>query len=268
MRRYSPLLIALLSGAMLAAFGCREPRGKPGPEPEVPRPDQVVDFATLYKQNCVACHGDNHQPGAAISLANPVFLALAGESNLKGIVTYGVPGKLMPAFGQSAGGMLTEQQVEVLAKGMISTWGKPGILDGQNAPPFEAELNPSAAAGRASYSKYCAACHGANGEGNSDRHVGSIVDASYLALISDQELRNFVIAGAPGMPDWRSDNAGHPLSDQEVTDVVAWVGSHRTSSPVAATSETSGKAGPKPKLHVSAAAAGQDPALKRKEPQP
>ena len=42
----------------LAAAGCHAP-GKPGPEPETPRPEQVLDFATLYRQNCSACHGDN-----------------------------------------------------------------------------------------------------------------------------------------------------------------------------------------------------------------
>src|SRR5271170_353662 len=102
MRRCRSLLILLASGVVLAGLGCENPRGKPGPEPEVPRPDQVLDFATLYKQNCVACHGDNRQPGAAISLANPVFLAVAGKENLKTAITNGVSGKLMPPFARSA----------------------------------------------------------------------------------------------------------------------------------------------------------------------
>jgi cytochrome c oxidase cbb3-type subunit 3 len=38
-----------------------------------------------------------------------------------------------------------------------------------------------------------------------------------------------VIAGRPdiGQPDWRSDLPGHPMSDQEVTDVVGWLSSQR-----------------------------------------
>ena len=62
--------------------------------------------------------------------------------------------------------------------------------------------------------------------------VGSIVDESYLALISDQGLRSFVIAGVPGgeMPDWRTD-ASIPMTDQQVTDVVAWMASKRTADP-------------------------------------
>jgi cytochrome c oxidase cbb3-type subunit 3/ubiquinol-cytochrome c reductase cytochrome c subunit len=45
-------------------------------------------------------------------------------------------------------------------------------------------------------------------------------------------LRSIVIAGRPeeGMPDWRSDGA-QPLTDQQITDIVAWLGSKRTASP-------------------------------------
>jgi mono/diheme cytochrome c family protein len=219
--------VLLFAAATFAALGCHGAPGKPGPDPEVPRPDHVLDFATLYKQNCVACHGDAQQPGAAISLANPVFLAIAGQGDIKMYITSGVDGKLMPAFARSAGGMLTAQQVDILAKGLISTWGKPGLLDGQNPPPFEAAGGGDPTAGARAYATYCARCHGDSGAASTNPKVGSIVDPPYLALISDQELRNFVIAGATGMPDWRSDSPGHPMSDKEITDVVAWLGSHR-----------------------------------------
>ena len=59
--------------------------------------------------------------------------------------------------------------------------------------------------------------------------AGSITDPAFLALVSDQVLRTVVIAGRPdiGQPDWRSDLPGHPMSDQEVTDVVGWLSSQR-----------------------------------------
>jgi hypothetical protein len=55
------------------------------------------------------------------------------------------------------------------------------------------------------------------------------VDASYLALVSDQNLRTTVIAGRPelGAPDWRGDVAGKPLSAEQVSDVVAWLAAQR-----------------------------------------
>ena len=62
--------------------------------------------------------------------------------------------------------------------------------------------------------------------------IGSIVDGSYLALISDQGLRSITTAGRPdeGMPDWRSD-AGQPMTNQQITDIVAWLASKRVVNP-------------------------------------
>jgi hypothetical protein len=85
------LTLSLLACAVaFVATGCNAP-GKPGPEPEVPRPEQVLDFATLYSQNCAACHGENGRNGAAIALANPVYLAIAGSANIQRITADGVP---------------------------------------------------------------------------------------------------------------------------------------------------------------------------------
>ena len=61
----------------------------------------------------------------------------------------------------------------------------------------------------------------------------SIVDGSYLALVSDQNLRTTVIAGRPelGAPDWRGDVPGKPMSPEDVSDVVAWLAAQRTQFP-------------------------------------
>src|ERR1700682_5051377 len=117
-----------LAAAAFALAGCRRIPGRPGPGPEVVRPEQVLDFPTLYKANCAACHGENGRDGVAISLANPVYLAVAGEDGLRQITAKGVPGTLMPAFAKSFGGMLTDQQVSVLAHAMTVQWGKANLL--------------------------------------------------------------------------------------------------------------------------------------------
>ncbi len=227
MRRTGSLLIVLLTGAALAGVGCNNSPGKPGPEPEVLRPDQVLDFATLYKQNCVACHGSSNEPGAALYLANPVYLAEAGEDNLKATIGNGVQGKLMPPFARSAGGMLTDQQVDIVAKGLITSWGKPGVLDNLNPPTYKAMLTSDPASGQKVFTKYCSQCHGPNGEGTDDVK-GALVNPSFLALISDQNLRSIVISGMnPDMPNFHEHEGDPPLTDQNVTDVVAWLISHR-----------------------------------------
>ncbi len=137
----------------------------------------------------------------------------------------------MPAFARSEGGMLTDQQVDILAKGLISTWGKPGVLDGLNPPTYKALLTPDAGAGQKVVTTYCAHCHGAKGDGVGGDIKGSLVDPSFLALISDQNLRSIVISGMnPDMPNFHEQDADHPLTDQNVTDVAAWLASHRASN--------------------------------------
>ena len=227
-----------VAAAALAVAGCSRIPGRPGPGPEVPRPDDVLDFRTLFTANCAACHGANGIGGAAISLANPVYLAIAGEDNLRHITANGVSGKLMPPFAKSAGGMLTDQQIQVLSHGMMQQWSRPNLLAGSSLPPYKSTLAGDSSRGQEAFSVYCAGCHGPAGEGSTrdaksgKGKIGSIVDGSYLALISDQGLRSIVIAGRPdeGMPDWRTHRT-QPMTDQQITDIVAWLASKRTSNP-------------------------------------
>jgi cytochrome c oxidase cbb3-type subunit 3/ubiquinol-cytochrome c reductase cytochrome c subunit len=150
----------------------------------------------------------------------------------------GVPGTLMPAFAESQGGMLTDQQIAVLAQGVESRWGNANALGGQSVPPYASSSGGDPTQGQAAFATFCASCHGADGAGltRNQIHTGSLVDPAYLALISNQGLRSLVIAGQPddGMPDWRSDMTGagsRAMTDKEITDVVAWLASHRVAAP-------------------------------------
>jgi mono/diheme cytochrome c family protein len=237
-RRLLGLGVFMLSAGCMAFVGCSRVRARADAGPEVVRPEEVLAFSTLYRTNCSACHGENGRNGAAISLANPVYLAVAGEDHLRAVITMGVSGALMPPFARSAGGMLTDKQVSALAQGMLREWGTPNLLAELDAPPYLATLPGDAGRGQQAFVTFCARCHGPTGEGNrGDRKsdsggIGSIVDPSYLALISDQYLRSITIAGRPddGMPDWRTD-AAQPMTDQQITDIVAWLASKRTVNP-------------------------------------
>jgi mono/diheme cytochrome c family protein len=225
----SSLCLGLLSALCLGCIGCEAP-GRPAPGPEVPRPDQVMEFAALYQQNCAGCHGDKGKSGAAISLDNAVYLAVAGETNVRQATAKGVNGTLMPPFAKSAGGTLTDQQIDSVVRGILA-WSRPGVLGG-SPPPYAASSKGDPTQGQKAFSEFCARCHGSDGKGAEDA-PGSIVDPAYLALVSDQSLRTTIIAGRPdqGMPDWRSDISGsgsRAMTDQEITDVVAWLAAQRT----------------------------------------
>jgi mono/diheme cytochrome c family protein len=236
-------ILSLLACAVaFAVAGCNAP-GKPGPEPEAPRPEQVLDFATLYSQNCAACHGENGRNGAAIALDNPVYLAIAGSANIQRITADGVPGTAMPPFAKSRGGMLTDQQIAVLTAGMQQHWGDPGALAGATPPPYAAAAPGNPAQGQQIFTTFCARCHGVDGTGGKSPHgesLGSLVDPAYLALISDQGLRSIILAGQTEQDahDWRSYSASPgapaipiPMSDRQVADTVAWLTSHRIATP-------------------------------------
>jgi len=211
--------------------GCSSPNGQPQKGSEPVAPNQVVDFGTLYTQNCAGCHGAEGRGGASIALANPVYLAIVDENAMHKVVANGVRGTSMPAFAQSAGGFLTDQQINVITSGIFSRWGRKKILDGTNPPSYAAKTAGDAAHGELAFGTYCASCHGSEGHGGSK--ASAISNDSFLALVSDQGLRTIVITGRPDLraPDWRGNVPGKPMSDQEITDVVAWLASRRVQSP-------------------------------------
>ena len=237
MRTVFSLCIGLI--LCFGCIGCMNAPGHPSADPEVPRPDQVMDFATLYKQNCAGCHGENGKNGVAMALANPVYIAVAGEATLVQVTAKGVTGKLMPAFSKSAGGTLTDQQIDNLVQGILQTWSRADILAAAQPPSYTAGAKSDPKQGQKVFDEFCAQCHGADGNGQKAAAAngvsGSIIDPSYLMLVTDQSLRSTIIAGRPdlGMPDWRSDASGpgsRAMTDQEITDAVAWLASHRAAS--------------------------------------
>jgi len=230
MRLRRHLFGAVAFGAMLLS-GCASPHGQPRKGSEALAPNEILAFATLYGENCAGCHGAAGQGGAAIALADPVYLAIADDTVMRKVIATGVRGTAMPAFAQSAGGMLTDKQIDAITSGMRLRWGRPGILVTANAPSYAATSAANAVRGEVAYKTFCESCHGVAGSGGAK--ASSITDDSFLALVSDQGLRTVVITGRPelGAPDWRGNVSGKPMSNQEVTDVVAWLVSRRVQNP-------------------------------------
>jgi len=226
--RYS-YLAAVVS--MIVLSGCSSPPGQRRDSSEILAPNEVADFRTLYADNCAGCHGSEGRGGAAIALADPVYFAMADDAAIRKVVANGVKGTSMPAFAQSAGGMLTNKQIDLITTEMRSRWSRPEILNGANPPAYAANCAGNARQGEVVYGTYCASCHGTEGQGG--RKGSAITNDSFLALVSDQALRTIVITGRPelGAPDWRGNVPGRPMTDQEITDVVAWLASRRAQNP-------------------------------------
>jgi mono/diheme cytochrome c family protein len=190
-----------------------------------------VDFTFLYARNCAGCHGPDGKGGAAIGLADPVYLDIADDSTIRRVTAEGVAGTAMPAFAQDAGGMLTDTQIDVIVNGIRSRWAKPDVQRAAEAPPYATQAPGDPKRGGAVYRTFCSSCHGPSGQGG--QRASSIVDGSYLGLVSKQGLRTTVIVGRPelGAPDWRGDVPGKPMSPADVSDVVAWLAAQRPQFP-------------------------------------
>jgi cytochrome c oxidase cbb3-type subunit III len=214
----------------LALSGCHS--GKPSPGAEALRPDKVTDFAHLYAQNCSGCHGADGTRGPAMPLGNSEYEAIVDEGTLGDAIGNGVQGTLMPAFSQGAGGMLTDDQINALVVGIREKWYKPDVLKGLDVPPYQTNKQGDATHGEQVFTAHCATCH-TTGVQQKDAKKSSVTDGSYLALIGDQSLRAIIIAGRPdlGHPDWRGTAGSTPMSDQDVTDLVAWMASQRQKTP-------------------------------------
>jgi cytochrome c oxidase cbb3-type subunit III len=246
-RLQSGLFGAVVLGMTLLA-GCNT--RLPGQPTEAERwraPNEITDFNQLYTQNCAGCHGAGGRLGAAPSLKDPLYLAFVTDDAMRQAIAKGRVGTNMPAFSEQAGGHLTDQQIELIVNGMRANWSRPDDFKGVEIPRYgvdgpattsgssaainndisaKASQTGDASRGAATYKNFCASCHGTNGDGGS---AGSIVDPNFLNLVSDQGLRTTVIVGRAdiGKPDWRGNVPGHPMSAQEIDDVVAWLATQR-----------------------------------------
>jgi len=207
---------------------------KSAPAAYTPLPQPVdrtpADGHTLYLMYCSSCHGANgvgaiarmtlnpegpvlqaiDQPREVLtpSLRNPDTLAVASDDYLRFIIRYGRSGTGMPAWATD-GGLAGEEIDRMVAA--IRSWQESG-------PPTEsiAARRGNARYGRALYRSRCVGCHGADGRGGVGINLRS---PSFLAVASDEFLRDSIIHGRPNtaMPNWPELNA------DEVSDLLAFL---------------------------------------------
>jgi mono/diheme cytochrome c family protein len=230
----------------LLLAGCAWP-GRPDPADRPIPENQVVKFASLYRQNCAACHGTDGKLAPGPPLNDPLFRAGISDGDLEKVITSGRPGTLMPAFGKDQGGPLTPAQIQVLVNeikgipyqvvrksegdsltieivrkspGIAPQWGSPGPFP-EGAPPLviAEDESPRTEADyehirKTVFRRACAECHGGHGQGvkQDERMAKTINDPVFLALSSNQVLRRYVITGRPdfGMPSYAGARPSQP----------------------------------------------------------
>ena len=230
MNRRSSLAFAT-SAACLHRLQLRAPGRPVGRFTRSIPPDQIMDFNFLYARNCAGCHGAEGKGGAAIGLGDPVFLAIADDATIRR--TAAERSSRNPHAGVCAKRRRNadrrpdrchRQRNSILGEARCSARRRFSALCGAGSRRSEARsgrlwrltARPVTARTAAEASK-----------------ASSIVDGSYLALVSDQNLRTTVIAGRPelGAPDWRGDVPGKPMSPEDISDVVAWLAAQRPQFP-------------------------------------
>ena len=219
-------LLAVLLASSPVALSCR---GKPAPGPEVPRPDSVLDPVVLYSAElCRMPRCRWHSTDRRWRLSDPVYLAIVDDDTLRSTISKGRPGTAMSAFAQKEGGMLTDEQIDAIVRGIRERWGKPDATGRRDDSSVCRQGAGQSAAGTKRCTRRSARPVMAS-DGKGGPKAGSVTNPAYLSLISDQGLRTIVITGRPdfGAPDWRGNVPGRPMTDQEISDVVAWLASQR-----------------------------------------
>jgi mono/diheme cytochrome c family protein len=221
--------------------------------------------AVLFQQHCTGCHGPAGTGGSvAPTLYAKEFLESTRDAQVGWLITGGVSGTAMSAYGMDLGGPFTVEQVRQLVV-YIRTWeasapSVPAWRTGPKvvvvapvpeAPAPSAVASPPAAPAAASgavhdsvppaaapavapprgavlYAQYCIACHGANGIGG----IGPTLNAKeHFAGTTDERMRTIIERGVAGtaMSPWGA-VAGGPLSAADVTALIGYV---RTWAPTA-----------------------------------
>jgi mono/diheme cytochrome c family protein/rhodanese-related sulfurtransferase len=164
--------------------------------------DSKLDSASLryasgmYTKYCALCHGNDREGYAADfapSLRSHSLMATTQSSNyLRHAVSYGRQGTAMAGYAKNQGGPLREDDIDLLLQWLYELSGveKPVEMSTES-------ITGNVDLGKTLYTKYCAACHGAKGEGVRAPALGSPM---LLATASDAFLRYAISEGRDGTP--------------------------------------------------------------------
>lgn len=181
--------------------------------------------AQVYDANCGVCHGAGGQGRIGVNLSQD-FPAIDLTAFVRQAVVAGVPGTRMPAWSDSNGGPLNDDEIDDVVAFVESLAGGRSPA-APTATPFPVTPVPTvigavgdAGRGEALYGENCAVCHGDQGQGR----MGATLTTVFAAINPQAYARAAVEQGVPGtmMPAWSQENGG-PLTTTDLDDISAYV---------------------------------------------
>lgn len=166
-------------------------------------PGSPISGSTLYQQNCSGCHGLHGEGGPGGAVAGTT----QSRSQAISVITGGASG--MPAYGSQ----LSAPEIAAIADHVLGMAGGGGIGDPAGSPTTTGDqfvIPPELAEGHSLFGQFCAACHGANGEGGLGGPVAGI-------SMSPADLDGIIRNGVGTMPGFAAQ-----MSDAEIVALVAF----------------------------------------------
>ena len=148
-------------------------------------PSEIADFDTLYSENCSGCHGAEGKGGAAIALANPVYLAISETPLRKSPATMEFPVRPCPPSRKAPAACSPTSRSTQSPREFARAGAKPDVLERRQSSLYSAPSPGDARAERRPSPQNCCVLprrrrpRRAKGE-------APLSDGSFLALITDQ----------------------------------------------------------------------------------
>jgi len=180
------------------------------------------DGAALFARNCAACHGSTGNGGIGVPLALPSFQASISDDYLRKTIRLGRPGRVMPSFSN-----LKPDEVDAIVS-YVRAWNKGPAVTYSTRP-----VKGNAVHGKQLFAQYCAACHGANGEGSEGTGVTfsrprdlpimapALHNPGFLASATDAMIKATLMKGREGTPMASFIKRG--LKEDDINDIVSYV---------------------------------------------
>jgi len=199
----------------------------------------VSNGKTLFETNCAACHQKDGKgkTGFAPSLNNIDFLAIANDHLIKRFILEGRAGTTMASFKNNPN--VAENVDDIVA--YMRSWSKEFALYEQIPLDYEWKSNGDADNGKALFANYCAACHGAEGQGYFAGVPGTgIGNASFVSAVPDDYMKQTLLIGRVGtaMKSFDGAKGVANLTNNEMDDVVAFLRTKGAYNKLVATATT------------------------------